>query len=285
MKLRKLEQLKRRISSRHEESVKMKGLTRLPTKLPPVECCREYVEPAEFAEHVYQDLYQAIERDFPFVPMAHPLDSEFMRHVSFAKPLVRVYEGNEEEWEAINRYVSQGRQCGGKGRRPPLLVTGPSGGGKSGVMANWFLNNKFDGFVLPHFVGASSDSTSHAFILHRALSELKRAHHLDGDVPADAEEMAGVLPLWLARVCEHTPVVVIIDGLDKLDDEAALDLRWLPHDVPAACSLLLSASTTTEASPRLLAGVAERGWRQVVEVDGLREDEKEKVIASPTLPY
>ena len=120
---------------------------------------------------------------------------------------------------------------------PPHARLMPASG-KSSVLANWFLVNNLEGFVLPHFVGSSSDSTSHVRVVERILMELQRAFDIPGEIPKAGREMFGLLPLWLERVCERAPVIIIIDGIDKLQGTEAWSLGWLPAKVPAACSLL-----------------------------------------------
>eukprot|EP00966_Prymnesium_polylepis_P241671 5588718-Prymnesium_polylepis.1 len=44
------------------------------------------------------------------------------------------------------------------------------------------------GFVLPHFVGCTSNSTEPVQIVRRLLEELKRAFELEGEVPYDDNE-------------------------------------------------------------------------------------------------
>ena len=78
--------------------------------LPPVDVLRDYETPAEFAEHLHADLVRAINRDYAtstFRPK-NVLDAEFVAHVAFAKPLVRVYCGQDHVYAAIEKYALQG---------------------------------------------------------------------------------------------------------------------------------------------------------------------------------
>ena len=76
---RKLIDLKKRIRARAVESSKYHGKTVSGSKLPFVECCRDYEEPADFARMLYEDLLVAIKRDFPEKKIRSALDEQFVR--------------------------------------------------------------------------------------------------------------------------------------------------------------------------------------------------------------
>ena len=60
----KLRDLKRRALARYKESVELKGRAANGAKLPFVECYKEYVQPGEFAEHLFEQLQATIKKDF-----------------------------------------------------------------------------------------------------------------------------------------------------------------------------------------------------------------------------
>lgn len=107
--------------------------------------------------------------------------------------------------------------------RTPLVVHGAAGSGKSGAIANWFLRNIRAGFVLVHFIGSSSNTTDHLALVRRILEELKKAFRLEGEVPADPKTLCELLPLWIERACKVSPIAILIDGLEQLDDDGVGD--------------------------------------------------------------
>ena len=274
----KLRNLKRRIVQRVNESEKNGGRSSDGSKLAFVECLRDYTEPAEFAEHVYKDLLKAIERDYPSTKLSNPLDAEFTRHISFARPMVRAYIPFNEVAAAIDKYCfGVGGDHAGEIGVPncqysiPLLLHGPAGSGKSAAVANWLLQNKVKGFVLPHFIGCTSNSTDPTQIVRRILEELKRAFELEGEVPLDAAEAASVLPLWLHRACSVGAVIIIIDGLDELMSDEAQALEWLPARLPRDCRLVVT--TLTQSLPYRT--LTKRGVR-AVKLAGLAPEQKKQ---------
>ncbi|KAL1499076.1 hypothetical protein AB1Y20_013591 [Prymnesium parvum] len=277
----KLRNLKRRIVQRVKESEANSGRAADGSRLPFVECYREYTEPADFAEHVYVDLLKAIERDYPLQPMPNPMDAEMIRHISFARPLVRAYVGRQDVWKAIDNYcygdISSASLDGKKesGQAVPLVLHGPPGCGKTAAFANWLLKNKASGFVLPHFVGCTSSSTEPAQIVRRILEELRRAFELEGSVPHDDRECTAMLPLWLARASSIDRVVILIDGLDELHSGDDQMLGWLPAKLPAECRIVLG--TQTKSVPHTV--LAERGVLTTT-VDGFTSEEKHKAACA-----
>ncbi|KAL1515510.1 hypothetical protein AB1Y20_002132 [Prymnesium parvum] len=259
--IKRLADLKHRIRKRAAESEKHNGRALNRSTLPYVECLREYENPSDFAELVYQDLQKAIERDYPPRPMMSHLDAIMWRHVAYAKAQVHAYIVSETVVSAISSYVD-GVQQSADGIRRPLIIDGVRGSGKTAALAHWFLNNTRSGFVLPHFVGCNADSTDHVLCLRRMLLELQRSFNLDSEefnkrgLPNDQEAIASLLPVWLARAAMEGPIVIIIDGLDQLRDADGVSLGWLPATLPSNCSLILSANRIGAIDSAL----TRRGW-------------------------
>ena len=93
--VKNLRRLKQKLRDRYAESQELDGGCASGARLPPVECLHEYMSPSEFAETLHKELVRAIDLDFAnatFRPK-NELDAEFVAHVAYAKPLVRVYHG------------------------------------------------------------------------------------------------------------------------------------------------------------------------------------------------
>src|SRR5207302_2041652 len=76
-------------------------------------------------------------------------------HERFMESRLRVYVGREAIQEELLRFAAGSDAA-------PGLVTGPSGSGKSAVLARFvttYRQQHPDVFVVPHFVGASPHST------------------------------------------------------------------------------------------------------------------------------
>src|SRR5207248_181718 len=130
--------------------------------------------------------------------------------------------------------------------RPAASVLGESGIGKSALLANWFLENRRkhpDDFAIIHFIGGTPNSADPIRLLHRVMLELKRRFpdQLTDDLPAQAGKIREEFPQWLARVVANRRIILILDGLNQLEDhDAAPDLGWLPIMFPLNCRVILS---------------------------------------------
>ena len=136
------------------------------------------------------------------------------------------------------------------------MIVGGSGAGKSAALARWlFRATDVEGFILPHFVGSTANSTKFEAIVTRLAEELKRSFGFESDVPTEWSELMEIVPKcpleahtvpltvplalscaasaqctqvlsralcvcdrWLHLACATTPVIIVIDGLDQLID-------------------------------------------------------------------
>lgn len=270
--MKRLVDLKRRIRARAAESEKYHGGAVTGARLPFVECCRDYDEPADFAKMLYEDLLMAIKRDYPQKKIHSSLDERFMMHLQFASQHCPVYVGHELVQEKICQYVASAASA--KGPRKPLVVVGATGSGKSAALANWLMNaTDVKGFVFPHFCGSTSNSSNHETIMTRLAMELKRCFGLEADLPSDKGELLELVPQLLFLVCSATPVTILIDGIDQLNDPMASQLHWLPTELPRNCSLILS---TSKEAP-CFGATQQLAWNDVIMLPKLSANDKEEI--------
>lgn len=130
------------------------------------------------------------------------------------------------------------------GSGPPLVLVGESGIGKTSLLANWssgFAGRNPEALVIRHFVGSSQQSTDSRFMLQRCLGELQDELNLPRQVPNDPHALRLVFANLLYRLPSTRPVLLLFDGVDKLEPrEGAEDLVWLPPQVPACVRVIVS---------------------------------------------
>ena len=227
-----------------------------------------YADPRELGDLVLQDMTEVIDRLFPGDEEVDPLDRDAADHEAFAQSRARVYIGRQGNFDRLEAHAA--------GDGPPLVVLGESGSGKSALLTNWALRYRRqhpDEAVLMHFIGATPYSADWAAMLRRILGELKRRFELDEALPETPDDLKAALDAWLARVAPLGRVVLILDGLDQLEDrDSAPDLGWLPSVVPPNVRLLVS---TLPGRP--LAALQRREW-PTLEVATLTLDEREQLI-------
>eukprot|EP01032_Pedospumella_encystans_P011606 gene11606-13487_t len=134
--------------------------------------------------------------------------------------------------------------------KPPLVLVGNEGSGKSALLANWVAKRREhkhrDEFLFQHFVGCSSQSFQLAHTLFRLETALKDFFQLrEMKVPDTEVELRWSLNRFLeAASKKHSParIVIIIDGISKLKTEGAPDgsLHWLPTELPPCVRFIVS---------------------------------------------
>lgn len=223
----KLAALKERIRQEHHD-----GNLKRPAR-------ENYRNPEVLGRAIRRDFTRLINTLFPVHQQPDPLAREAADHEAFAESRARVYIGRQEYFDRLDAHVDSNEL--------PLVVLGESGIGKSALLANWFLRYREqhpDDFALIHFIGGTPDSADPIRLLRRIMLELKRRspNRLPDDVPAQPEKIREEFPQWLARGAAGGRIVLILDGLNQLEDrDAAPELGWLPVVFPPNCGIILSA--------------------------------------------
>ena len=230
----------------------------------------DYPDPVALGEMVFADLARVIDQRFPGEERLDPLDRDTFEHNAFAQNRVFGYVPRESYLGRLDAHVA--------GENAPLVITGAPGVGKSALAAWWVLHyRKFAVEQSPaprrfwqrrtrsstpyaplvvHFVAAGNDSADIATLLRRLIGELHRHVPLRGEAPEDPQQLSAAFARVLVRAAAKRRVVLVIDGLDQLEDRhGALDLTWMPEDIPSKIRMIVSCGPG-----RTLDILARRGW-------------------------
>lgn len=204
-----------------------------------------YKSPDDFADLVLKDLLAWIDRDFPPEEQsaskdAASLEMEVAIHDTHCTRLSEVFVGGDKYFAVIEEHVRANDST-------PLILTGPTGSGKSSLIASWVAQRKGmslgeQELVIPHFIELSDNSVHR--ILGRILGQLKSHFKLeDLDIPSDPEKLIQAFPQWLAKVAAagSTRVVIALDGVNHVES-SGLALNWLPSSFPSSVRVILSVS-------------------------------------------
>ena len=234
-----------------------------------------YPDPETVGQQILDDLWMAIDHEFPAGSEPEPLNREAAAHQAFAESRARVYVGRREYFERIDRHVNS--------IEPPLVLLGESGSGKSALLANWarrFHHAHPDDFLLLHFIGSTPQSADWAPMLRRIMGEFKRCFDIREQVPDQPDALRSAFANWLHMAAARGRVVLILDALNQLEDrEGALDLAWLPPEIPSNVRLLLS---TLPGRP--LDELTKRGW-PTLRVEPLSPAERRQLIEGYLAQY
>ena len=192
-----------------------------------------YADPIELGRMVLDDVGAMIDRLFPAETVDDPADREDREHAAFAAARSSLYIGAERRTAALASIVAA---------HPAVLVTGEPGVGKSALLASWARITPADGAeVVTHHVGATADSTDWVAMLRRLVGRIAPDAPVGDTVDPDA--VKGLFADALRRRGEQGPVVLVLDGLDQLDDrDHAPDLAWLPWELPPGVRIVAAAS-------------------------------------------
>ncbi|QXC59689.1 DUF4062 domain-containing protein [Aquihabitans sp. G128] len=243
-----------------------------------------YADPEALGPLVLADLGALVDELFPVELVDDPLDRAAAEHAAYAAARFGLHVGGAAGHAAIDAALADPA-----GR--PLLVTGPSGTGKSALLATWARQrsdevaaadpgegNADGDVVVTHFVGASSDSADAAAMVRRLAGEVARrtGQPLDPTtLPVEPGALRVAFTEVLRRAGSGRRVVLVLDGLDQLEDrDQAPDLAWLPYDLPPGVVVLASAT-----GGRPLEAARARGWAEH-ELAPLSEDERRELTVA-----
>ena len=219
----------------------------------------------EFGEAVEAYLLEQIAQFFPEDEAPTPLEQSGLAHLSFRHHRLRNYVPRDDVKAALVGAMSQRIVQPALG---PVVLCGPSGQGKSAVLAD--LSRQLDSGekcdvhwrVIDHYVGADGSLTLDAWlerVMQMLHPELRDA--VGDEIPTDPKKRRETLSDWLTRAAQRTeqkigrPVrfALIVDALDQLLDEGK-DLQLLspsvigPSAVVVASAVDQSAAATTSAA-------------------------------------
>lgn len=161
-----------------------------------------------------------------------------------------VYCSSQELFSRLDDYCDEATMLEMK---PPVLLKGESGTGKTALLANWLhrrehalmrMRNNSDEFIFWHAVGCSRQSLNVNSLLRRLISDLKTRFELARQIPKSQERLSWELPRFLELAAKKGKVIIVIDGLHRLrsNDGGEDALAWLPLSFPPNVRVILSVT-------------------------------------------
>jgi hypothetical protein len=254
--------------------------------------CADYADPAALGRQVLADFTALLDRLYPAEQLPAPGRREAAAHRAFAEVRARGYVGRRGQLDRLDAHAS--------GEGPPLVVFGNAGSGKSALLGAWLRRRQGEpldggrlsdpwwrraaralrpaaepgaGQLLLHCVGATPESTNWPSLARRILGDLGERLGLQLDAPAQPAPLRTALVRGLALAAVRGRVVLLLDGLDQLEDHAGpAGLGWLPEQMPPGVRLIVSC----RRGP-LLAELRRRHWAEL-EVKPLGRSERRALV-------
>ncbi len=190
----------------------------------------------QLCEDVYADLSKVILSEIGHLEAVDPLEKEIVAHNEFGEDRARIFIGRTDILKAIADYI--------KGNNShPLAVWGPSGSGKSALMAKAVEQARLNGKdVIYRFIGATPDSSNGRALLESLCKQISRRYGADETaIPSEYKDLVQEFPKHLALARPEEPLIIFLDALDQLSDsDNARSLVWLPADLPPNVRLIVS---------------------------------------------
>lgn len=251
-----------------------------------------------FGERVKNDLIKAIEEQYKERIEAlskkqeeKPLEAELDLHESFVENRTRLFVGRTELLDKLNEYVESDSN-------KILAVYGTPGCGKSALLAKFYRDYKEssitnpDVLFIPHFIGASSNSTTIYNLLRRFCEEIFNSSlkemmddelsqttndedrtkiNEEYEIPYEVHKLTETFENFINKTKQKA--IILIDGLNQLDESNdAHELSWLPSQLPETVKII--ASTLSGKTEEAL----QRKTEEKLLVTPLTDKEKEEIV-------
>ena len=195
-----------------------------------------YATPEDVAERIQEDLWSALEIEFPATEVPDAFTRDLLQHEAYAAPRRRIYLGGETYLEALDQALKDNTQW--------ILLNGESGSGKSALLANWIEGLTDEDLITHvHYVGANPSATDPVAMVRRIIEWIRRETNTEDEPASDPQELLDSLPEWLSRASawaslNNTRFLLILDALNGISDRR--DLRWFPSFLPAHVQCVVS---------------------------------------------
>jgi hypothetical protein len=193
-----------------------------------------FTDPATLCQEAKHRLWNVLESEISRFGAQSALSQEQEAHRAFARNRSTSFIGRADELQAIEAYLN-----GSEAR--PLVLLGPSGSGKSAILAR----ASEDHLGIRRFIGATPESSTAVTLLRSLCEEVDDLYGQQEELPATFQELAAALKDRLRVATAGRPLILYLDGLDQL--AAAGEIHRLFRDLPPHCRIVLSTTDVPSA--------------------------------------
>jgi|GEM_PF-2380199 len=198
-----------------------------------------YPSPEVLAARVQEDLWRVIDEAFPLENVPDPVTMERRKHEAYGSARLGLYLGGEKYFVALDEAMEADPF-------KPILITGPSGGGKSALVANWverYATANPDAWVITHYLGSSADAADPVRMVYRIEREIAQVTGEEDKLEGDPNKILQHFPEWLSRANAFAENagrewIIVLDGMDKVSTRT--EFNWWPSELPSRVKVVAS---------------------------------------------
>lgn len=225
--------------------------------------CSEYTNSEDLGRQVTEVFEALLDKRFPQKEL-DPMEYFKMEQTLYMQSHYRLFVPIPQNQTALDSFLQDDTQT-------HLLIIGEAGVGKSATLANWIKKQTdidSSRIYLSCFLQAKSDGLCEDDILHYFSSELQKQLGVQASsFNEDPEDSFAKLYLEASR---QKPVVMVLDGVNVMEDENEKLLSWLP-DIPEKSKIIFSS-----VKDDLTFNVLTRRETPTISIAPLSQDEQEK---------
>ncbi|MDF1884197.1 DUF4062 domain-containing protein [Sulfurimonas sp. SAG-AH-194-C21] len=188
----------------------------------------DYLE--QFKEYITNKLIKSISEQIEKTQEVSKLEQELYEQEKFLKNKVKGFQGREKTLQDIQDYLKTET-------KEPLVIYGPSGMGKSSLMAKAIQNTTLENKIF-RFVGATTNSTAIRNLLVSIINELQAKTVV---VPVNKYEVDdNKFEIQVKEILSSVSkeCIIFIDALDQL--QQLNYLHWLSDKLPSQLKIIIT---------------------------------------------
>ena len=123
-----------------------------------------------------------------------------------------------------------------------ILVTGESGMGKTSLVSDWVLTalEDPDRYVFLHYAGSSQEKGWES-LCRQLTDEIRLEYGIDYPEAQGGSELRKAVNVMLNMAAARRGMILVIDQPEALADGSGQELVWIPEDLPAGVTIVISA--------------------------------------------
>lgn len=201
----------------------------------------------DLANIIKTEFIQLLDSLFPIGELS-PLEKFRIEQQSYKNQLCQSYVPEEKNFSSLDKWINDWTS-------QAFVITGESGIGKSALIANWIeriiKKGKADYNLVYCFIGTGGGTNNSEQVLSMVCTEIRnRYKSFLSDY--DISEHVDLNDLFLIIAETGKKLVLVLDGINQLEDSQEKNLNWLPFP-PKNVKILLS-TLPNDPTMRILYG-------------------------------